>query len=182
MAPKKKADMPDDAQNIKDKLAKNARDITKAADRLKSAAPLFNVDWTPGWTQTVEDVDAMDKAFGEEEVLQKQSIIDLLRQKYQHPNAEVRVLRVGPNGRFVDITEDVKTRDGNLAPEDFVGLHDGDTEKTYPISRNPKNREEAMNLLREIIPGLKTGNKPESVQKMEKVLEESEKTLNHWKE
>jgi hypothetical protein len=144
--------------------------------KVKLDVPMSDIHF-PAWEV---GIDAADKAFGEEEVFQKESVIDLLRKKWQRGEAEVRVLRVSPTGRFVDVTDE--NRDSNpLNPENFVSFRD-ETGQTFPIDRDPKSREEAMNFLREILPDLKANGKQASIRRMEKALEESAKTLEHWKE
>jgi hypothetical protein len=190
MAPKKKEEMPPLSESTRDKLRaaleKDARNAAKAAGSLlrkpiSASDKKFSDEYGNTWEQTVKDVDMIDKAFGEEEVLQKENFVDYLRGKLRS-GMEARVMQIGPNGELVDVTDRVKA---TLRPEDIGGIQTSDGK--IARVRNPQSREEAYELLRQAIPDLldtrlgAQDGKSDSIRRMESILEESNKILQHWK-
>jgi hypothetical protein len=174
MAPKKKT-KPDDIKAA-------TRIVGRAVDALRNGNE---------WDKTVNDVDAMDKAFGEEEVLQRESFINFMKDKLRSGEHEVRVMQIGPKGELIDVTDKVKAED--LKPEDIRGIQTDDG-KTVSLGRNPQSREAAYQALQRMLPGLQplpprlsgwtprpVSGKSESMRRMELILEESDKLLEHWK-
>jgi hypothetical protein len=194
MAPKKKIVPNNDVEKIKDEIVKGARAVGKAAEPLRKQPVLTVTDqYGNPWEQVVEDVDALDQEFGEEEVLQKESFMDFLQKKLKSGDTEVRVMQIGPRGELIDVSDKIKA--GDLKPEDIRSIRDEDNGKTMPLGRDRQNREAAMRLLQEMVSGLQPPQRPsldgwkprpvkgksESIRRMELILEDSDKILEHWK-
>lgn len=178
MAPKKKDE--DDVKKAKGEIGKGARAVGKAANRLLGDLHFPDKDYAAlnddDWDATVEDVDSLDNEFETENMLNK------IMEKFER-GASVRVMQIGPNGALTDVSDKVSPKD--LRPEQISGIH---TESGTTLTRNPQNREAALKLLQELLPGLRPGllNPPKgtqstSIRLMEKALAESDKILEHWK-
>ena len=171
----------DELKNAKDKIADGARAVGKAADSLLRKpirVPMDDSAWGKEWEDTAAGVDALDEEFNKEE-----SIMNQLRSKYERGDVEVRVMQVGPNGRLTDVSDKVNPKD--LRPEHIEGVQIEDG-TTMPLSRNPQDREAALRLLSQIMPGLRLSTQPKSttatsIAKMEAALAESDRILEHWK-
>jgi hypothetical protein len=169
MAPKKKNEIDEE----KERLAKDAQEVRAAADKLK--VPTGDTHFGSTWDRTRQEVDELDKEFGQE------SIVNKLRRKFGEGNVDVRVLQVGPDGRLTDVSEKVNPRD--IRADQIKELRaDG-----IPLSRSPRTAEAALEALQQMLPGIKSGPKnyggstAESIRRMEIVLAESDKILEHWK-
>jgi len=173
MAPKKKTT--DDIKKAKAEIGEGARAVGKAAENLLKV-PMSDEHYRNEWGQTVSDVDSLDREFSEEA---SGNLMDYLRSKLQSGDTEVRVMQIGPDGRLTDVSDRVKPKD--LGPEHVRGVQIEDG-KTVPFGRNPQSREVAYQALRRILPELGANNgKSESLRRMEKILEESDQILEHWK-
>jgi hypothetical protein len=185
MAPKKKADMPDDLDKAKADLNEKARAVTKAVSPLaesllRKPVEVNASDFT--WDQTVDDVNTLDKEF------QKESLVEALRNKFRTGEMEVRVMQMGPGGRLTDVSDRIKPED--LKSEDIGGIQTEDG-SILPLGRNPQSKEAALRMLQDLLRGKASSRstKPgesitseQSLKHMEIVLAESDKILNHWKE
>lgn len=161
----------------KDKIAEGARVVGKAANNLLRI-PMDSDPFSKEWEDTAAGVDALDEEFNKED-----NIMNQLRSKYEQGDVEVRVMQVGPGGRLVDVSDKVNPKD--LRPEHIEGIQVDDG-STMPLGRNPQNREAALRLLSEILPGLRLSTQPKSttsasIAKMEAALAESDRILDHWK-
>jgi hypothetical protein len=188
MAPKKKNDVDEE----KERLAKDAKAVGKAADRAlghrslqedlfradDAKVPMGDTHFGSTWDQTRIEVDELDKGFKEE------GIVNRLRRQFSNGDVDVRVLSIGPDGRLTDVSDKVNPRD--IRPEQVSELR----ENGVPLSKNPRTAEAAMEALQRMLPGLRTrdtiksgpGNSTaESIRRMEIVLAESDKILEHWK-
>jgi hypothetical protein len=170
----------DELKDVKEKLAKDARAVGRAADRVLRVP--MNTDGFIGreWGQTMKDVDDLDVEF-EDESNNNESLMSKLRQKYAQGDVEVRVMKQGPNGRLIDVSDQVNLNE--IRPEHIEGVQvDGGR-----TSRVPQDRAAALKLLQEIIPGLRlssarpTSTTSTSIALMEAALAESDKILEHWK-
>lgn len=179
----------DDFKKAKDKIDSGAKAVGKAAKNLLR----IPVDTYIGrkWGETSDDVSALDKEFSKEEKLND------LRKKLEAGDVEVRVMQVTPSGRLKDVSDKVNPKD--LNPDDLVGM-DIETGTRQPGVYVPRSREEALQLLQEILPGkYSTSNdkiasrveqmrrlkaqeqQSESMRRMEATLADSDKILEHWK-
>jgi hypothetical protein len=171
MAPKKKTDV----EKAKSEVGKSARAVGKAAEKL--TVPMNDQPFGRDWDQTVSDVDAMDREFSEAAVTG--NLMDFLRSKLQSGDTEVRVMQVGPDGRLTDVSDRVTPKD--LSPEHIRGVQIEDG-KTVPFGRSPQSRDAAYQALRRILPELGANSgKSEAIRRMELILDESDKILEHWK-
>ena len=181
MAPKKKTDV----KKAKDVVNDAAQALDRIAARNEAFLKRRNDDVfgkDTAWAQAQKDVDDLDRSFGEEEVVQKESFMDFLRSKLRSGETEVRVMQIGPDGRLIDVSDKVKAQD--LKPEHIERIQTEDG-KTLPLGRNPQSREAAMRLLQEILPDLRpasgSSSTSESIRRMKLILDESDKILEHWK-
>jgi hypothetical protein len=177
--PKKKTDTEkaknaiSDASQALDRIAARNKAFLERRDK-----DIFGND--AAWEQAKKGVDDLDDEFSEEEVFQKESLVDFLRGKLRE--AEVRVMKIGPKGEFIDVTDKVNPKD--IRPEDIASIRTEDDGRTFPLGRNRQSKEAAYQVLQRMVPGLRpeaTSNKSESIRQMELTLNESDKILEHWK-
>lgn len=173
--------MGDDTKNTKSKIAEGARAVGKAAKSLLRPAASSNPD--ENLDLILDEIDQMDKQFQEEDRKLKmgKSFVDVLKNRFSEGDAEVRVMQIGPNGTLIDVTEKVNPKD--LRPEQIEGVQ---TEEGIVTVGRGQNREAAMRELQRLLPTLKLSKQgsttEESIRRMELVLAESDKILNHWKD
>lgn len=192
MAPKKKkADM-DDITKAKVIVNKAARVVNDAVDAEIERVARRKIDSIFGkqdWAQTQQEVNALDEEFKADEGA---TFADVLKNKFRSGDVEVRVMRIEPDGTYTDVSDKVSPKD--LRPESVEGIQIGDSRT--PIGRNPQSKADALRLLQELLPALQQrqrsqlrsgfdlsrgGATSESIRKMELVLAESDKILEHWK-
>jgi hypothetical protein len=156
-----------DIEKALGKIGENARAVGKAAESLSKE-----------WRQTLDDVNEADKAFGDEVFQNKENFVDFLRSKIRNGKTEIRVMQVGPDGLLTDVSDKVNAKD--LKPEDISGIQT-ENGRTIPIGQS---REAAYRLLQELLTSASAASQfgtSESIRRMELVLAESDKILEHWK-
>ena len=171
----------DEIKDAKKRIADGARAVGKAAEGVLRVP--MDAKLGKSWEQTINEVDDLDEQFNGIEIEGGNESLVNLRQKYERGDVEVRVMQVGPDGRLTDVSDKVNPKD--LRPEHIEGIQVDDG-TTMPLSRNPQNREAALRLLSQILPGLRLNTQPKSstsvsVAKMEAALAESDRILEHWK-
>lgn len=185
MASKKKEDdMNDDVTKAQSEAAKGARAVGSAAKALTDLRFATDTLFAPSdeWGEIGEDVDMLDEEFMKEEVRN-------LKQKFESGDMEVRVMQVGPNGSLIDVSDKINPTD--LRPDQIGGiLSEKDLVDQTP-TRSPRNREAALALLKQILPGFGSSSSSNaesresqtanSIRRMEATLAESDKILEHWK-
>jgi hypothetical protein len=177
----------DELSDVKDKLAKDARAVGEAAKNQQFLQKRHDDIFGAGeqnWEEMQKAVGDLDEEFNEVDTEgRSESLMEMLRQKFEREGGEVRVMQVGPGGRLVDVSDKVNLKD--LRPEHIDGIQVEDG-STMPIGRSPQSKEAALRLLSQIMPGLRLSTQPKStttasVTKMEAALAESDRILAHWK-
>lgn len=163
MAPKKKPDT-DDVEKAKGKIAEDARAVGKAAESMvKQPYGIEHYDANADWADVKGDVDSMDALF---------------KKGLDGSIASVRVMQIGPDGKLIDVSDKISSKDLRADQSDDRML------------RDTRTKEAAFKLLQRLLPGLKASDlqidqpystTKESIRRMEAVLAESDKILEHWR-
>lgn len=170
------------AQQEKKQLQDAAANVTKAAAKLHEklgerlgGMPLNRFITKDELRAMKEEVDGVDDLFAKEER-------DLLR------DAEVRIMKYDPNGLLTDVTD--RVRPEHLRPEDIADVR---VEPGLTIPRNADGKldqEGALDLLTKLLSGGRRRAYSTSfddrlaqlqLKEMENVINEADKTLEHWK-
>jgi hypothetical protein len=130
--------------------------------------------------ETLAKIDDFDEEVKTLEAADKGDFVDVLKDKFRRGEVQVQVMQIGPDGRLIDVSDKVNPRD--LRPEHIEGIMTEDGRKVS-IGRNPQSREAAFQLLKDLaaLPRKTVDSTAESIRRMEEVLEESDKILEHWK-
>jgi len=182
MAPKKKPNVDED---IKNALNRGARAVGEAARNVwieHGSDEIFGAG-EDDWSQMIQEVDAVDGDF-------LNDAIHLPGVRFNAPtqgtdDVEVRVMKVGPDGKLTDVSGTVNLKD--LRPDQIVDVRT-DKElsgRTITEELPPRNRVQALKFLQDILqPGRSGSTKSTteaSITKMKETLAESDKILEHWK-
>lgn len=172
----------DEIKKAKEEIAEGAKAVGKAAESLLRkpiTIPLTSdAHFGSAWGETQQEVDGLDAEFNREE-----EMLNQLKAHFEQGDVEVRIMKQGPDGRLIDVSDKVNPRD--LRPEMIQGFTTEDG-RSQSMIRTPQDRQAAMRVLERLLPGLNLNPRPKtttatSIMKMEAALAESDKILEHWK-
>lgn len=180
-----------------DQMNEGAASVVKAAEKLSAINRLAKLEsllkaGNLNFDKVRTSVANMDREFD------KMTLDTETRQDWtslENVEAQIRVMQVGLDGKLIDVSDKVNVKD--LQPEQVDDVRiNGE-----PLSLTPRTREDALRILKDILPGLKFSNEARdgakaphsfsgtrassttarSVSRMEAALAESDITLQHWK-